>query len=67
MKKKKSVQGNIQPSPSIEMKGNDKLAQEILNEMFAQGILTEGEIIEVQFKQESLVYEVTDSMDENEA
>ena len=49
---------------------NDKkeLAQKIINEMFAQGILTEGEneIIEIQFKQEALVCKIKDSIDDNQ-
>ena len=51
-----------------ETTGNKELAQEILSEMFAQGILTENEdeIIEIQFKQETLVCKAKDSIDENE-
>ena len=48
--------------------GNKELAQEILSEMFAQGILTENEdeIIKIQFKQETLVCKIEDSIDDNQ-
>ena len=58
------MKANRDAEKICETNDNKELAQKILSEMFAQGILTESEdkIIEIQ-----LVCEVKDSIDENEA